>query len=90
MDFVRKGVPPVVLPPAPPPISKWLDYNMTGNDGWRRFSEQWLQTRGAAQSCEEASKVLKSLVPSDARKCWAYGVRITRDRAGRLLLREDA
>lgn len=90
MKHVREGTPPVILPPAPPPISKWIDYNMAGNDVWRRFAEQWLQTKGAADSCEEASKVLKSLVPADARKCWGDGVRISRDRAGRLSLRIDA
>lgn len=89
MKHVREGTPPIILPPAPPPISNWIDYNMAGNGDWRRFAEQWLQTRGAAQSCEEAAKVLKSLVPVDARKCWGDGVRISRDRAGRLSLRVD-
>lgn len=90
MEFVRRKVPPVILPAVSPPVSKWIDYNMTGNDNWRRYAEQWLQTQGAAKSAEEASKVLKSLVPDDARKCFGNGVRVTRDRAGRLSLREDA
>lgn len=90
MDCVRRRVPPIVELPEPAPISKWIEYNMAGNDSWRRFAEQWLQTHGAAQSCEEAAKMLKSLVPQDARKCFGDGVRITRDRAGRLSLRRDA
>ena len=90
MEFVRRKVPPVILPPAPPPISKWIDYPMAGNETWERYAQTWLQTRGAAESCEEASKVLKSLVPIDAKKCFGFGVRITRDRGGRLSLRVDA
>ena len=35
-----------------------------------------------------SAKILKSLVPSDAKKCFGYDVQITRDRAGRLSLRE--
>jgi hypothetical protein len=38
--------------------------------------------------CADAAKVLKSLVPPDARKAFGYDVQITRDRAGRLSLRE--
>ena len=89
MEFVRKRMPPVILPPASLPVSKWIDYPMAGNDTWRRYADQWIQTQGAVKSCEEAAKVLKSLVPSDARKCWGDGVRISRDRAGRLSLRID-
>ena len=88
-DFVKRDVEPIILPPAPPPISDWKEYNMTGNDRWRRFAEQWRQTRGAASSCEEASKILKSMVPADAKKCFGDGVVITRDRAGRQFLRAD-
>ena len=42
----------------------------------------------AADDCKEAEKVLKSLVPADAKRCTGYGVRITRNRAGSLSLRE--
>jgi|SRR5215475_3190630 len=89
MDAVRAKRPPVVLPAVPPPVSQWREYNMAGNDQWRRFAEQWLQTIGAVDACKEAEKVLKSLVPEDARKCFACGVRITRNRAGALSLRQD-
>jgi hypothetical protein len=89
MEFVKRKMPPVILPAVPPPVSKFIDYNMTGNDNWRRYAQQWLQTQGAAKSAEEASKVLKSLVPDNARKCFGDGVRVTRDRAGRLSLRTD-
>ena len=89
MECVRKRVSPVILPPVPAPVSKWIDYNMIGNETWERYAKTWLQTKGAAESCDEASKVLKSMVPADARKCFGYGARITRDRAGRLSLRID-
>lgn len=89
MEFVRKGVPPVILPPAPPPVSSHKDYDMSGNDTWRHNALEWIQTRGAAEIAITCEKTLKSLVPSDARKCFGAGVRVTRDRAGRLSLRRD-
>jgi hypothetical protein len=89
-EHVKRDTPPVALPPVPPPVSKWHDYDMRGNDSWRRNAETWLQTRGAVEACKDAEKTLKSLVPEDARKCFGNGVRITRGPAGRLSLRIDA
>src|SRR5215471_8112446 len=57
-EHVKRDTPPVLQPPVPPPPDKWVDYNMAGNDIWRRFAAQWLQTRGAAESCKEAEKTL--------------------------------
>ena len=90
IESVRRRTPPVILPPAPPPVSKWRDYDMAGNDTWRLYAREWLQVRGAAETEQKCAKVLKSLVPDDASKCFGEGVRITRDRAGRLSLRVDA
>jgi hypothetical protein len=62
---------------------------MTGNVGWLRSAEIWIQSYQAAQTAKEQEKVLKAMMPEDAKKCFGYGVRITRDRAGRLSLRRD-
>ena len=88
MDCVREHRPPVLIAPVPPPVDASKTYDMAGNDKWHRFAGSWLQTVGAVETAKEAEKVLKSLVPPDAKRCHGHGVRITRDRAGRLSLRE--
>jgi hypothetical protein len=88
-ECVRARVPPVELPAVPPPADANTEYDMTGNNEWGNSAVQWLVHREAARSYEDAAKILKSLVPPDAKKCRGNGVVITRDRAGRLSLRED-
>jgi predicted phage-related endonuclease len=81
--------PPVDLEPVPPPADATKIIDMTGNVGWLRSAEIWIQSYQAAQTAKEQEKVLKAMMPEDAKKCFGYGVRITRDRAGRLSLRRD-
>jgi len=88
MEFVAKREPPVVLPPVEPPADANKIYDFTGNNYWSAAATHWLQTRDAAKQNDDAAKILKSTVPDDAKKCFGYGVQITRDRAGRLSLRE--
>lgn len=89
MDFVERRIPPVALPPVPTPVDATKIYDMTSSDSWVRCAQQWIQTHGAAETAKDAEKALKALVPPDASKAFGVGVRITRDRAGRLSLRED-
>lgn len=89
MFFVRARISPVELPPAPPPVSALREIDMSGDDVWRHNALEWFQVRGAAETAKNCEKVLKGLVPADARKAFGHGVRITRDRAGRLSLRVD-
>jgi len=86
--FVEAREPPVDidLPAIPPPAVK--EYDMTGNNRWGEFAHQWLTTREAYGQCADAQGILKEMVPEDAKKCFGHGVQITRDRAGRLSLRE--
>jgi predicted phage-related endonuclease len=88
MDFVKRRIPPVALDPVPSPVDATKVYDMLGNNAWGDKAATWLATKSAADDCKDAEKVLKSMVPADAKKCAAYGVQITRDRAGRLSLRE--
>lgn len=90
MEFVWRGQPPVVLPPVPAPVDATKIYDMTTSNEWGAFAAQWLLTREDAEKCREAEKILKALVPADARRCVGHDVQITRDRAGRLSLRELA
>ena len=89
MKAVHDRKPPVVLPPAPLPVSGMREYDMTSMEVWQRNAEQWIQCKGAADTATASERILKSLVPEDAKKCFGHGVRISRDRAGRLSLRMD-
>jgi predicted phage-related endonuclease len=88
MDCVAKRQPPVVLPAVAAPIDASKVYDMTGNNLWGDKAASWLLHKDAADFVKEAEKILKSLVPEDAKKCHGHDVQITRDRAGRLSLRK--
>ena len=88
MEFVARREPPVVLPPVPAPIIADKSYDMTNRNEWASFAVQWLETRDAARDHEDSGKILKSLVPDDAKKAFGAGVQITRNRVGNLSLRE--
>lgn len=79
---------PVVLPAVPAPVDASKVYDMSTNNSWAVRADEWLANYEAAEVVKAAEKVLKSLVPADAKKCHGHQVQITRDRAGRLSLRE--
>jgi predicted phage-related endonuclease len=86
---VEQCTPPVVLDPVAPPTDATKIIDMTGNNSWASSASVWLETKLQADVCKDAEKILKSLVPADAKKCHGHGIQITRDRAGRLSLREE-
>jgi hypothetical protein len=88
MDCVAQRKPPVALPPIAAPIDASKVYDMQGNNAWADSALTWLDTKEAADECKNAEKILKSLVPEDAKKCHGHSIQITRDRAGRLSLRK--
>jgi hypothetical protein len=77
-----------VLDAVPAPIDASKVYDMTGNNSWAAAGSEWLSTKEAAANNKTAEKILKALVPEDAKKCEGHEVRIARDRVGRLSLRE--
>jgi predicted phage-related endonuclease len=87
MRFVRERKPPVVLEAIAPPCDPTKIIDMSGDNLWAAAAADWLASKGTAELCRAAEKVLKSKVPEDAKKCHGAGVQITRDRAGRLSLR---
>jgi hypothetical protein len=89
MKSVWDRTPPVTLPAVPAPGLRELAYDMSEIPLWHRHAAQWLQCRGAAESARESEKVLKSLVPGDAKKAFGCGIAITVDRADRKHLREE-
>lgn len=88
IQCVRNKMPPVELPAVPAPIDAKAVYDMAGNNVFGAHANTWLELRLSADMCADAAKILKSLCPPDAKKVHGYGVQITRDRAGRLSLRE--
>jgi predicted phage-related endonuclease len=79
---------PVVLEPLPAPADASRIYDMSRNNSWGSEAFIWRENKPAADRCRDAEKILKALVPDDAKKCHGYNIQITRDRAGRLSLRE--
>src|SRR5262249_27159462 len=88
LQFVEAKKPPVELEAVAPPIVADHSYDMRDNLEWMRQADRWKQTAGAVEIAADAAKILKSLVPADALKAFGHGIRITRDRAGRLSLGE--
>lgn len=88
MGFVHRREPPVVLAPVPPPADPTKIYDMAGNNSWAVEAAKWRASREMAEQCRASEKLLKALVPDDAKKAFGYKVQITRDRANRLSLRE--
>jgi YqaJ-like viral recombinase domain len=88
MDCVARRIVPVHLAPIAAPVIASKTYEMSGDNRWANAAATWLMTKAAARAHAEAEKDLKEIVPPDAKKCTGYGVVITRDRAGRLSLRE--
>lgn len=88
MGHVQSRTPPVDLPAVPAPIDATKVYDMNSSNEWGHHASTWLELRLSAEMCADAAKTLKALVPPDAKKAFGHNVQITRDRAGRLSLRE--
>jgi predicted phage-related endonuclease len=88
MECVARRIMPVHLAPVAGPVVASKTYDMSGDNRWASAAVTWLSTKAAARDHAEAEKDLKEIMPPDARRCTGYGVVISRDRAGRLSLRE--
>jgi predicted phage-related endonuclease len=88
MEHVRNRTPPVDIPVPPLPVDATRVVDMHGNNEFAHQADIWLQLRDSAAAYDDAAKILKSMVPPDAKRCFGYGVQITRNRLGNLSLRE--
>lgn len=88
MDCVAARRVPVALDPVAAPADATKIFDMMGNNVWADQAATWRETKDAAERCKDAEKSLKAIVPADAKKCHGHQIQITRDRAGRLSLRE--
>jgi hypothetical protein len=89
MECVRRRVPPVALPEIAAPVDPTKVYDFTGKNIWAAQAADWLANREGARVAKAAEAALKEIVPADAKKVTGHGVRVTRDKAGRLSLRVD-
>ncbi len=89
MQHVWNKVPPVDIDePVTPPVPGKV-YSFEGNNAWAEEAFLWLENIAGKRQAEASEKTLKAMVPADAKKCEGHGVRITRDRGGRLSLRQE-
>lgn len=88
MACVESLTPPVALAPVAGPVKAEKVIDMTGANEWASHAADWLANAAAAKTAAKAEKDLKALVPADAAKAHGHGIQITRDRAGRLSLKE--
>ncbi len=88
ISCVRQRIEPVALPAVAAPIDASKVYDMAGSNAWAVHASEWLANKEGAEICKDAEKSLKAIVPADAKKCHGFNIQITRDRAGRLSLRE--
>ena len=88
MECVRTRTPPVAMPGAAPPAAADRVIDMSRSNVWGNYAASWLANYRQASAAKDAEKNLKALVPAEARKAIGHGVVISRDRAGKLSLRE--
>ena len=91
--YVTRDEPPDPHHPSIAPVALWetmRTVSMVGNNAWSDWAGVWLENRTAAKRHYEAADELKLLVEKDVRLAHGHGVKCTRDRGGRLSLRENS
>lgn len=82
--------PPQGAPVEPPPIPTLMRVvSMEGNNAWASAAADWGNHQAAAKLFEAAQKDLKSMVEPDVREAAGHGVKITRSKAGSLLIKKE-
>lgn len=85
---VETLTPPVAIEPLAAPVTADTVHDMTGRNEWASEAATWIENHVAAKAAGKAEKALKAIVPADAARCHGHGIVISRDRAGRLSLKE--
>jgi len=89
-SYVENDTPPPdragVAPPAK--VTAFRSVKMTGNNAWAIQAGIWRENKDAHGRCERAAKELRALIEADVSDAVGHGVKITRSKDGKLLLRE--
>jgi len=90
MECVWSKTPPIDIgEPVAAPVPGKV-YEMSSSNAWAASAFLWRENIAGKKLAEMAEKELKALMPPDGKKAFGHSVVITRDRAGRLSLREEA
>lgn len=89
MACVWSLTPPVALAAVEAPVKAERIIDMTGKNEWASEAVAWLENAPAKKLAEAAEKAIKAMVPSDAARVFGHGIVVSRDKAGRLALRES-
>jgi hypothetical protein len=90
MVYVDTFTPPVVMPRVEAPVLPTITVDMTAtklSNQWGDAAARWLENIPSAIRADEAEKELKGLCPVEAREAHGAGVKITKDKKGRMSLR---
>ncbi len=75
---------------APVKAERIVDMEEAGSNEWAEHAATWLANRAGKLLADGAEKSLKALVAPDVARAHGYGVVVSKDRAGRMSLRELA
>lgn len=88
MEHVWNMTPPVELESVElKRISRLKDYNMTGNNHWASYANDFLKHKSAAKIFKDAETKLREMMPNDGITATGYGVIARRDKALRVSIR---
>lgn len=88
MECVWSLTPPVALPAVAAPVPATREADLSASNLWCVEADAWLTHRVAAKRFAGAEKELKALVEDDVKRAHGAGIECTRDRAGRLSIKE--
>jgi hypothetical protein len=81
--------PPVELEPIElKRVSRLVEYNMTGNNHWASYANDWLLHKEAASKFKTAETEIRAIMPDDALSASGYRICAKRDKANRVRITE--
>lgn len=89
MAHVRARTSPVILPAIAPPIIPTREVDMSASNEWGSAAAAWMEHSPHVKPAKDAESELKKLMPDDAKLAAGAGIKITRNRAGSMSLREQ-
>jgi hypothetical protein len=85
-ESVKTGVPPVAVSLAAP-VEPTLRIDMTGNNAWANYAQQYKDNIAQHKLYESAVQNLKELVQPDAVEAYGHGISLKRDKRGALRIK---
>lgn len=89
-DAVISSTPPRDLGPqvaADVKIEARREVDMTGNNAWASWAEQWIETHHANKLHGDASREIKDLMEKDVGRAFGHGIEVTRNKRGAMRIK---